>query len=141
MHFKPKGVLGIAVPVLLGGALAAGALALPAHAQTYQDTALSATAVTDETFGGRTPAATNGTHVILADPDGRDLDAPRHTADRRVPDREHDQLYGHDAPAAITLVADATDSAGNAEALVIPVTLGANTIQTAARSSRWLCPC
>src|SRR5579862_6784096 len=54
MHFKPKGVVGIAVPVLIGGALAAGALALPAHAQSYQDTSLSATAVTDESFSGGT---------------------------------------------------------------------------------------
>ena len=41
-----------------------GAAALPAKAQTYQDTALSATAVTASTFGGGTLAARNGTGVI-----------------------------------------------------------------------------
>ena len=41
-----------------------GAAALPANAQTYQDTALSATAVSSATFGGSNLTATNGTKVI-----------------------------------------------------------------------------
>jgi len=133
MHFKPKGVLGIAVPVMLGGALAAGALALPAHAQTYQDTALSATAVVDETFAGGTlgVASSEGGHLTLSAtgsvtwslhgtvPSGVTLSAP---------------TINYSGPAVttgpVTLVVDATDSAGNAKALVFQVTLGANIIAT-----------
>jgi hypothetical protein len=58
--------LGIAgVLVLLGTAFTAVAISLPARAAEYwQDTALSATAVTDETFGGGALKAGNGNGVI-----------------------------------------------------------------------------
>jgi hypothetical protein len=134
MHFKPKGVLGIAVPVLIGGALAAGTLALPAHAQSYQDTSLSATAVTDDTFAGGTLgvsgsesgvltlSATGGTGVTWSlhgtVPSGVKLSGATIS------------YAGTPNPGPVTLVADATDSAGNAKALVIPVTLGTTTIST-----------
>jgi hypothetical protein len=129
MHFKPKGVLGIAVPVLLGGALAAGALALPAHAQSYSDTALSATAVTDETFGGGALSVSNnegelllsGTGVTWTEhgtwPSGVTLSNGAITYTGTTP------VTGPD-----TIVADATDSAGNAKALVILVSMGVRTI-------------
>src|SRR5271163_4171721 len=61
LHFKLSRALGIVVPGLLGSALAVGAAALPANAQTYQDTALSATAVSPATFGGSGLTAANGT--------------------------------------------------------------------------------
>jgi hypothetical protein len=129
MHFKPKGVLGIAVPVLLGGALAAGALALPAHAQTYQDTALSATAVRDETWGGTSvPAATNGTHDILLSP--TNVTWTLHgTSPTGVSVTGNTITYTGTSTGTATLVADATDGAGNAEALVIPTTLAEGSIQ------------
>ena len=132
MHFKPKGVLGIAVPVLIGGALAAGALALPAHAQSYSDTSLSATAVSDDNFAGGTLgvagsdsgvltlSATGGSGVTWSlhgtVPTGVDLSGTTIT------------YAGTPNPGPVTLVADATDGAGNAKALVIPVTLGTTTI-------------
>src|SRR5260370_41289631 len=69
VHFKLRRALGmIVVPGLLGGALAVGAAALPATAQTWQDTALIATAVSHGTFGGGTLAATDGTKVINLTP-------------------------------------------------------------------------
>ena len=130
MHFKPKGILGIAVPLLLGGALAAGTLALPAHAQSYQDTALSGTAVTDETFTGGTLGVVNGASGVLT------LSA---TGGSGVTWSLHGTVTGVTLTGATiscsgctagsaTIVVDATDSAGNAKALVIPVTLGTDTI-------------
>src|SRR5260370_7370390 len=68
LHFKLRRALGIVVPGLLGGALAVGAAALPATTQTWQDTALIATAVSHGTFGGGTLAATDGTKVINLTP-------------------------------------------------------------------------
>ena len=130
MHFKPKGVLGIAVPVLLGGALAAGALALPAHAQTYQDTALSATAVTDDTFGGGTIGVTSGEGVLTLTGTGVTW-ALHGTAPAGVTlNTTRISYLGTPQTGPITLVADATDSAGNVKALVIPVSMGSNTIVT-----------
>jgi hypothetical protein len=129
MHFKPKGVLGIAVPMLIGGALAAGALALPAHAQTYQDTALSATAVTDATWGGSSaPAARDGTNVILLSP--TNVTWTLHgTPPAGVSVTGNTITYTGTTPGTQPLVADGTDSAGNAEALMISATLGDGTIQ------------
>jgi hypothetical protein len=123
MHFKPKGVLGIAVPVMLGGALAAGALALPAHAQTYQDTALSATAVVDETFAGGTlgVASSEGGHLTLSA-----TGSVTWSLHGTVPSGVTLSMV----TGPVTLVVDATDSAGNAKALVFQVTLGNGTIAT-----------
>src|ERR1700722_20256686 len=52
MHFNLKRAVGVMAIPLLGSALAVGAAALPANATTWQDTALSAGAVTADTFGG-----------------------------------------------------------------------------------------
>src|SRR6266705_1622302 len=64
VHFNLRGALGIATPVLLGSALAVGAAATPAKAQTWQDTALVANPVQASTFGGASLAAADGTNVI-----------------------------------------------------------------------------
>ena len=128
MHFKPKGVLEIAVPVLLGGALAAGALALPANAQTYSDTALSATAVTDETFGGGTLGVSDNAGELLLS--GTSVTWSEHgTWPSGVSLSNGAIIYtGGTQTGPITIVADATDSAGNAKALVILVSMGPDTI-------------
>jgi hypothetical protein len=66
MQKNCRRTLGMAgVLALLGTAFPAVAVSLPARAaQSWQDTALSATAVTDETFGGGTLKVTNGNGVI-----------------------------------------------------------------------------
>src|SRR5580700_6925559 len=58
MHFNLKKAVGICVLPLLGGALAVGATALPASAQTFQDTALQAFNLTQPTT--TTAAVVNG---------------------------------------------------------------------------------
>ena len=58
MHFSLKKAVGISVLPLLGGALAVGATALPASAQTFQDTALQAFNLTQPTT--TTGAVVNG---------------------------------------------------------------------------------
>ena len=60
MHFNLKKAVGISVIPLLGGALAVGATALPASAQTWQDTALTASHVTQPTATTTTGAVVNG---------------------------------------------------------------------------------
>jgi hypothetical protein len=135
MHFKPKGVLGIAVPVLIGGALAAGALALPAHAQSYQDTAVSGTAVTDESFTGGTLEVGSGEGGVLAlaaTGGTSGVTWTLHSAPSGVTLSGGNTIVYSGSPQTgpFTVVADATDSAGNAKALVIPVSMGTNTIAT-----------
>jgi hypothetical protein len=66
MHFSLRGALGIGVPVLLGGAVALGATVLPANAQTFQDTALSASPVSADTFAGGNLNAVNNTQQGIA---------------------------------------------------------------------------
>ncbi|HLM88767.1 MAG TPA: hypothetical protein VK284_07035 [Streptosporangiaceae bacterium] len=130
MHFNLKGALGIAVPVLLSSALAVGAAALPASATTWQDTGLSATAVQAATFGGAGLGATiaNGDVTLK----GTGVNWSLHGT---VPTGV--SLSGTTISCSSScvagspdIVADATDSAGNAEALVIPVTLGASSIKS-----------
>ena len=60
MHFNLKRVVGISVLPLLGGALVVGATALPASAQTYQDTSLTAFSLTQPTSATTTGAVVNG---------------------------------------------------------------------------------
>ena len=131
MHFKPKGVLGIAVPVLLGGALAAGALALPAHAQSYSDTALSYSGLTVGTFGGSNLTATDATASTIG------LSGTNVTWKLNGTPPTGVSLSGGNtivySGSAVTnppdIVADATDGAGNAEALEIAVVITSNSIQ------------
>src|ERR1700732_1667653 len=58
MHFNLKKAVGLTAIPLRGGALAVGATALPASAQTFQDTALQAFNLTQPTTS--TGAVVNG---------------------------------------------------------------------------------
>src|ERR1035441_8282773 len=128
MHFNLKRAVGVMAVPLLGSALAVGAAALPANAATWHDTALSASAVTAGTFSAKLGVA-NGTGVI-------DLVGTGVTWSLHGTPPAGVSLSGTTisySGAAVTsppkIVADATDSAGNAEALEIPVTIAANSIQ------------
>ena len=144
MHFKPKGVLGIAVPVLLGGALAAGALALPAHAQSYQDTAVSAGTVTDETPVVSVLGASDGTSTTIS-LTGTNVSswslnsAPANVSVSGTTNNGAATISCTSCTmdnTAQTVVADAKNSNGNAEALVISVVIpAANSIQLTAIGS------
>ncbi len=130
MHFNLRGAVGTAIPVLLGSALAIGTAALPASAATWADTGLSASAVQDATFGGASLAAANGTGVITLSPGSGVTWSLHGTVPSGVTLSGTTISY---SGAAVTsppaIVADATDSAGNAEALEIPITLTASSVQ------------
>jgi hypothetical protein len=118
--------------MLLGSALVvSGAAALPAHAATWQDTALSGGTVTDSSFtGGRLVAADGtATDIVLT---GTSVTWSLHgTVTTGVSLTGSTISYaGSAVPNAPDVVVDATDAAGNAEALEIPVTIGAGSIQT-----------
>jgi hypothetical protein len=134
MHFKHKGALGIAIPVLLGSALAVGAAALPARATTYQDTSLSATQVQDDTFGGSglgVSSTTNGSDEGVLTLAGSGVTWSLHgTVTSGVTLSGATISYSGNPVGNTTIVADATDGSGNAEALEIPVTFGVNSIRT-----------
>src|SRR4051794_41775761 len=67
MHFNLGRAAGIITPVLLGSMLVAGAAALPAKAQTWQDTALAGGAVQAAAFSGaKLPAADGGGVIKLS---------------------------------------------------------------------------
>jgi hypothetical protein len=106
-----------------------GAAALPASAQTYQDTSLTATAVSPATFGGSGLTATDGTNVInLA---GTNVTWSLHgTVPSGVSLSGATISNSGTTSSTTTIVADATDGTGNAEALVIPVALTSGSIQT-----------
>jgi hypothetical protein len=136
MHFNHRRALGVTTPVLLGSALVAGAIALPASAETYQDTSLSATAVTDSTYGGSGLAAGDGTGVI--DLTGSGVTWTLHgTPPSGVSLSGSTISYsGNAVSSPPAIVADATDGVGNAEALVIHVTIGSNSIQVSGDPSK-----
>jgi hypothetical protein len=130
MHLNRRKAIGIAIPVLLGGALAVGgAAALPAHAQTWQDTALSGGAVTDSTFAGSGVGASNGTHVI--DLAGTGVTWSLHgTVPTGVSLASGVISYtGNAVGSPPVIVVDATDSLGNAQALELTVTITSGSIQ------------
>jgi hypothetical protein len=105
-----------------------GAAALPASAQTYQDTALSATAVSPATFGGSNLTATDGKGVISLS--GTNVTWSLHgTVPSGVSLSGATISNSGTASSTATIVADATDGTGNAEALVIPVALASGSIQ------------
>jgi hypothetical protein len=112
-----------------------GAAALPASAQNWQDTALISGLVADGTFSGGTLAAANGTGnaagTIHLSNTGTAVTWSLHgTPTSGVALSGTTITYTGKAVApAPNLVVDATDSTGDAEALVIPVTIGANSIQ------------
>ena len=83
--------------MLLSSALAVGAAALPASATTWQDTGLSATAVSASTFGGGTLGAANGSNVIsLSSGSGVTWSLHGTVPTGVTPVRDHDRLFGHD---------------------------------------------
>jgi hypothetical protein len=105
-----------------------GAAALPASAQTYQDTALSATAVSPATFGGSGLTAANGTKVITLT--GTNVTWSLHGTVPSGVSLSGATISNTGTTSSTTsIVADATDGTGNAEALVIPVALGNGSIQ------------
>jgi hypothetical protein len=134
MHFNLRGALGIGIPVLLGGAVAVGASALPARATTWQDTAVSGFPLQASTFGGaglgaKSNTPTNGNpDVVLS---GTGVTWSLHgTVPSGVTLSGTTISYAGNAASSTEIVADATDSAGNAEALEIPVAFAAaNSIQ------------
>lgn len=129
MHFNLGRAVGIVTPVLLGSVLIAGAAALPAKAQTWQDTALAAGAVQVSTFSGAGLAAANGESGIkLA---GTGVTWSLHgTVPLGVSLSGTTISYSGSAVTnAGTIVVDATDSNGNVQALEIPITLGSKSIQ------------
>ena len=137
MHFNLRGALGIAVPALLFSALAVGAAALPASATTWQDTSLSATAVQAATFGGGTLGATTptGSNVVNLSP-ATGVTWSLHGTPPTGVSLTGTTIGCSGCTAGTTnIVADATDTAGNAEALVIPVTLTASSIQVSGRAT------
>jgi hypothetical protein len=118
----------VACPALLGSALAVGAAALPASAQTYQDSALVGSSVSDATFGGSGIGAANGTNVIKLS--GSGVTWSLHGA---VPagvslSGNTISFSGPVVQSPNPIVADATDKNGNAEALEIPISLKSNFI-------------
>jgi hypothetical protein len=136
MHFSLRGALGIAVPALLGSAFAVGAAAIPASAQTYQDTALSATQVQADTFGGAGLGASNGNGVIKLAGSGVTWSLHGTVPSGVSLSGATISYSGGAVSGSGTIVADATDSAGNAEALEIPAALGNGTIQLAGTVGR-----
>jgi hypothetical protein len=130
MHFNLKRAVGVMAIPLLGSALAVGATALPAHAQTWQDTALSASAVTLTPFGGSVLGAADGTStdIVLA---GTGVTWSLHTPLAfGVTLTDGTITYSGPGAASTVIVVDATDNAGNVEVLLIPVTLASDAIQT-----------
>jgi hypothetical protein len=129
MHIILRRTLGVVTPVLLGGVLAVGAAALPAQAKTWQDTSLVGTAVQDATFGGANLAAANGDGVIKLS--GTGVTWSLHgTVPLGVTLSGTTISYSGSAVTnAGTIVVDATDSNGNAQALEIPIALGAKSIR------------
>jgi hypothetical protein len=107
-----------------------GAAALPATAQTWQDTALIGGAVSSSTFAGGTLGASDGTNVIKLSPASGVTWSLHGTPPSGVSLSGATIGYSGTASSTTSIVADATDSTGNAEALVIPVALKAGSIQT-----------
>jgi hypothetical protein len=130
MRFNLRRAVGVVAIPMLGSALAVGAAALPANATTWQDTALSAGAVTAETFGGTGLGVASGTKVVSLF--GSNVTWSLHgTPPTGVSLSGTTISYSGSAAIASPpeIVAVATDSAGNAEALEIPVVITAGSIQ------------
>ena len=121
LHIKVRTALGIGIPVVLGSALAVGVAAFPANATSYQDTAVSASSVTDETLGVSGLAATNGDAQIVLSGTGVSSWS-LHSAPSGVSiSGSMIQCAGCTAVSSAQVVVDAKDSNGNAEALVFSV--------------------
>jgi hypothetical protein len=106
-----------------------GAAALPAAAQTWQDTALIGGAVSPATFGGSGLTAANGKGVISLS--GTNVTWSLHGTVPSGVSLSGGTISNSGTTSSTTsIVADATDGTGNAEALVIPVALTSGSIQT-----------
>src|SRR5271170_5899336 len=121
MHMNRRKALGIAVPMLLGTALVvSGAAALPAHAATWQDTALSGGTVTDSAFAGTGLGAANGTGGTAGDIVLAGSGVTTWSLHGSVPTGvsltgSTISYSGSEVASPPVIVVDATDAAGNAE--------------------------
>jgi hypothetical protein len=113
----------VACPVLLGSALVVGAAALPASAQTYQDTALIGSSVSDATFGGSGIGAADGNDVIKLSGSGVTWSLHGTVPAGVTLSGSTISFSGPIVQSPNPIVADATDKNGNAEALEIPISL------------------
>jgi hypothetical protein len=129
MRFSRKGALGIATPVLLGSVLVAGAAALPANAKSWQDTALAAGQVQVATFAGAGLAAANGNGVIKLSGTGVTWSLHGTVPSGVTLSGTTISYSGAAVTNAGSIVVDATDSTGTAQALEIPIALGSKSIQ------------
>ena len=132
LHFKLRRALGIAIPGLLGSALAVGAAALPASAQSYQDTALIGGSVTTTAFAGSGLGASNSDNHADINLSGSGVTWSLHAAPNAVSLSGTTISYSGGSASPSSLTVDATDKNGNAEALVISISLGNGTIQSTA---------
>ncbi len=119
--------------MLLGTTFTAVAISLPARAaQSWQDTALSATAVTDETFGGSAlKAGNNGSGVIELSGTGVTWSQYRPFSGVTVTNTGSGSAtmsYSGTTTGMSDLDVVATDSRGNTEVLTLTCLLGHNTI-------------
>jgi hypothetical protein len=123
VHFSLRGALGVACPVLFGSALVVGAAALPASAQTYQDTALIGSSVSDATFGGSGIGAADGNNVIKLSGSGVTWSLHGTVPAGVTLSGSTISFSGPIVQSPNPIVVDATDKNGNAEALEIPISL------------------
>jgi hypothetical protein len=135
MHLSLRGALGVACPALLGSVLVVSAAALPASAQSYQDTALVGGPVTAATFLGSGLEANNGTDVIKLSGTGVTWALHGVVPSGVSLSGTTISYSGGVIQSPNPIVADATDKNGNAEALVIPISLLNNDIQIQGFSS------
>jgi Putative Ig domain len=113
----------VACPALLGSALVVGAAALPASAQTYQDTALFGSPVSDATFGGSAIGAADDNGVIKLLGSGVTWSLHGTVPVGVTLSGNTISFSGPIVQGPNPIVADATDKTGNAVALEIPISL------------------
>ena len=123
MRFSLSRAFGVACPALLGSVLVVGAAALPAMAQTFQDTALIGGSVGDGTFVGSGIGAADGNNVIKLT--GSGVTWSLHGAVPAGVSLSGNTISysGGVVASPLPIVADATDKNGNAEAVEIPISL------------------
>jgi hypothetical protein len=106
-----------------------GAAALPASAQTYQDTALIGSSVSDATFGGSGIGAADGDNVIKLPGSGVTWSLHGTVPAGVTLSGSTISFSGPIVQSPNPIVVDATDKNGNAEALEIPISLLPDGIQ------------
>ena len=113
----------MACPVLLGSFLVVGAAALPASAQTYQDSALVGGPVSVLPFASNGIGAEDGNNVIKLTGSGVTWSLHGKVPAGVSLSGNTIRFNGPIVQAPDPIVADATDKNGNAEALIIPISL------------------